>query len=268
LEYLESQILQCHYFTALEGVIGETFMRGERAGDQPDALGLITFCVLVMKNGFTAVGQSACAAKENYREDIAHRLARQKAVNEIWPLLGYELRTKLALVAAAPGPTNEDFRTYVGTKVIHAKPMTLGDYNTLRRWMLPKDEQPEVEGYMVEYADGGKPNHEDFVGYVSWSPKDVFEKAYVDLGASPNLPKVDTWITRLQDEWTELGAKVAKLHDYLDSDGYHLLPTIEKAQLRNQYEVMMQYWQIVNARLTRAETPVNEAAKTPTVEEG
>lgn len=68
--------------------------------------------------------------------------------------------------------------TYIGTKIINAKPMTLGEYNDLHGWKMLPSEYPAEEGYLVEYTDGGKPNHPDFKGYISWSPKDVFERAY------------------------------------------------------------------------------------------
>ena len=32
---------------------------------------------------------------------------------------------------------------------------------------------------MVEYANGGQANHPEYKGYISWSPKAVFEKAYM-----------------------------------------------------------------------------------------
>lgn len=67
---------------------------------------------------------------------------------------------------------------YIGVKLINAKPMTRADYNTLRSWQLPADENGADEGYLVEYLDGGKANHKDFDGYISWSPKDVFDRAY------------------------------------------------------------------------------------------
>lgn len=67
---------------------------------------------------------------------------------------------------------------FIGTKVVKAKPMTRQEYNDLRNWTLPEDENGADEGYLVEYVDGGKANHPDFNGYISWSPKDVFERAY------------------------------------------------------------------------------------------
>lgn len=62
------------------------------------ALGLLTFCVLVMRNGFTVVGKSACASPENFDAALGRKIAREDAINQCWPLLGYELRTKLAAV--------------------------------------------------------------------------------------------------------------------------------------------------------------------------
>lgn len=58
--------------------------------------------------------------------------------------------------------------------------MTLGAYNTLRGWDMPSDEDPEKEGYIVEYPLVGdeKPNVEGHEGYVSWSPKAPFEATY------------------------------------------------------------------------------------------
>jgi hypothetical protein len=95
MEDVLKTIKSVHYFTALEGLVGETYMRGERAGDQPESLGLLTFCVMTLQNGFTVVGQSACTDASNYNKNIGERIARDDAVKKIWPLLGYELRTKL-----------------------------------------------------------------------------------------------------------------------------------------------------------------------------
>ena len=69
-------------------------------------------------------------------------------------------------------------KKYIGTKVINAMPMNRQDYNDFRGWTLPEDENGEDEGYLVEYIDGGKANTSQYAGYVSWSPKEVFEHAY------------------------------------------------------------------------------------------
>ena len=71
---------------------------------------------------------------------------------------------------------------YEGTKRVHAKPMNRGEYNAYRGWEVPADENPADDGYLVEYLDGGKSNHPNHAGYISWSPKDVFERAYCEVG--------------------------------------------------------------------------------------
>jgi hypothetical protein len=69
-------------------------------------------------------------------------------------------------------------KRYIGTKLINAKPMTRQAYNDFRGWTLPSDENGADEGYIVEYVDGGKGNTDHYAGYVSWSPADVFDRAY------------------------------------------------------------------------------------------
>ena len=69
-------------------------------------------------------------------------------------------------------------KNYVGTKKLKAIPMNKEEYCQYRQWEVPLNENPKEEGYLVEYLDGGKPNDERHLGYISWSPKDVFEKTY------------------------------------------------------------------------------------------
>lgn len=67
---------------------------------------------------------------------------------------------------------------FIGTKLINATPMNRLAYNVLRGWALPKDEDGSNDGYLIEYLDGGQANHPEYDGYISWSPKTVFENAY------------------------------------------------------------------------------------------
>ena len=80
-------------------IAAEYFFTADKAtADSPQlpALALLTFCVLVLRNGFTVTGESACASPENFDADIGRKIARQNAVAKVWPLMGYELRSKLA----------------------------------------------------------------------------------------------------------------------------------------------------------------------------
>lgn len=96
---IEANIASEHYFTAADGVAGEASLRNRVlvVGDTqpPAALGLLTFCVLVLRNGFTVTGESACASPENFDAELGRKIARQNAVAKVWPLMGYELRSKL-----------------------------------------------------------------------------------------------------------------------------------------------------------------------------
>lgn len=89
---VEANIVSEHCFTAMDGVCGNQMQA--LPGYQP--LELLTFCVLVLKNGFTVTGESACASPENFDAALGRKIARQNAVQKIWPLMGYELRSKLA----------------------------------------------------------------------------------------------------------------------------------------------------------------------------
>ena len=71
-----------------------------------------------------------------------------------------------------------EMKLYKGTKQVYATPMTRGEYNTYRGWSLPQEEDPADLGYLIEYVDGGKPCDDRHTGYISWSPKDVFDRAY------------------------------------------------------------------------------------------
>lgn len=103
---IEANIKGEFYFTAQEGVVG--WFVTKKAGLQspeiaiqvakdsaPNALSLLTFCVLVLQNGFTVTGESACASPENFDAELGRKIARENAINKLWPLMGYELKQRL-----------------------------------------------------------------------------------------------------------------------------------------------------------------------------
>ena len=107
---IDANISSEHYFTASEGVIGafaasefashgNAFVTLQRGSASPEvlktSLNLLTFCVLVLNNGFTVTGESACASPENFDADVGRKIARQNAVQKIWPLLGFALKERL-----------------------------------------------------------------------------------------------------------------------------------------------------------------------------
>lgn len=91
---IEAHIASEHYFTASQALVGET--RGPEWQATPKELDLLTFCVLVLRNGFTVTGESACVSPENFDAEIGRKIAKDNAVQKIWPLMGYELRTQLS----------------------------------------------------------------------------------------------------------------------------------------------------------------------------
>jgi hypothetical protein len=57
---------------------------------------LLSICILVMKNGFTVIGKSAPASPENFNAELGRKFAYEDAVRQLWPLMGFALREKLA----------------------------------------------------------------------------------------------------------------------------------------------------------------------------
>lgn len=95
---IEANIASEHYFTAADGAFAaDDGPHSEVANRRniPDALNCLTFCVLVLKNGYTVTGESACASPENFDAEIGRRIARENAVQKIWPLLGFALKERL-----------------------------------------------------------------------------------------------------------------------------------------------------------------------------
>lgn len=89
---VEANIASEWYINAGDGVKPDDFQPPVPANHP---LRLLTFCVLVLKNGFTVTGESACASPENFDAEVGQKIARRNAVDKIWPLMGYELKTRL-----------------------------------------------------------------------------------------------------------------------------------------------------------------------------
>ena len=97
---IEAIIASEHYFTAGDGFAGAASLLLQE-GDEvpviapPEQLDLLTFCVLVLRNGFTVTGESACASPENFDAELGRKIARANAINKVWPLEGYLLKQLL-----------------------------------------------------------------------------------------------------------------------------------------------------------------------------
>lgn len=109
---IEANIASEHYFTAADGAgrLSTTSLDVGADGLLPQPLHLLTFCVLVLRNGFTVTGESACASPENFDAEIGRKIARQNAVAKMWPLMGYHLRSNLHAIESMIGkPDENDF---------------------------------------------------------------------------------------------------------------------------------------------------------------
>lgn len=167
-------------------------------------------------------------------------------------ILTQDQRDQILTPVAAPTGAITSYaglQTYIGLKVVHAAPMTRGDYNNLRGWDTPPNEQESDEGYLIQYADGGVPNHKDFNGYISWSPRDVFEGAY----STGVVIKKTTYVERMVIELEELSAKVDALNKFTEGSVFPTLDIPDREDLYEQLHAMVVYQRVLARRLQRAQ---------------
>lgn len=137
-------------------------------------------------------------------------------------------------------------KLYEGTKRLHAQPMTRGEYNAYRGWEIPADENPADDGYLVEYQDGGKANDPRHAGYISWSPKDVFERSYKEVPQSSLPPHQQ----RVLDEKQDLDLRIARLDEFMRRNPtFPTLDAAERDRLEIQLDLMRDYSGILGERI-------------------
>ena len=135
---------------------------------------------------------------------------------------------------------------YIGTKIVKAKPMKLGDYNNYRGWTIPEDEDPEREGYLVKYLDD----------YVSWSPKEIFEEAYVrtdnnKLAITAKGMNSKDFKDRFKAEFKQLVIRVQGLSNMLEkmkNGTLEFTPKCSYEILNRQLEYMKDYKGVLEER--------------------
>ena len=93
---IQDVIVSAHYFTAAQGADSTRPFGAAWPEQTYQSLGLLTLCVLVLRNGFTVTGESACADPAMFDADIRRDLARLDAERKVWSLLGYALRCELS----------------------------------------------------------------------------------------------------------------------------------------------------------------------------
>lgn len=124
-------------------------------------------------------------------------------------------------------------KKYIGTKEVSATPAWQIDGT-----VYPKD---DVVPRSMNRKDGYKVVYED--GYESWSPKDVFEKAY-----KPS----DTVLDRLKIERNELRERIEKLEDFIGQDfseAKEKVGSLQAALLVCQRSYMVDYLDVLQTRI-------------------
>lgn len=134
---------------------------------------------------------------------------------------------------------------YIGTKRVQARPMNRAEYSIYRGWILPIDEDGCDTGFLIEYMDGGKPNHPAHTGYVSWCPTEQFEKTYRQVSASTLPPHQQ----RVVEEHADLKEKVTRLQAFTDTPIFAGLPKAECNRLYRQLVWMEAYRDVLAERI-------------------
>lgn len=126
-------------------------------------------------------------------------------------------------------------KTYLGTKLVTAKSMTRPEAEfVLGRVIKPAKQNYSDEGYLVQYEDG----------YRSWSPKEVFEKAY---------KPADNFIDRMVIERDELQKRLVWLTSSLMTEGFHeKVGDKQYYWMQEQRNAMEIYVDVLNKRITHA----------------
>jgi hypothetical protein len=78
----------------------------------------VTVCLLTLQNGYGVVGTSAAASPANFDAEVGERVALDDAKRQIWPLLGYALRERLA-------PTPESAGSVTAVELARLRPRLL-----------------------------------------------------------------------------------------------------------------------------------------------
>lgn len=138
-------------------------------------------------------------------------------------------------------------KKYVGTKELEAREMNLGDYNKYRGWTIPENENPEKEGYLVEYKEG----------YESWSPKETFEESYRLCNNMTTLPETAILMSsadykeRFKAEYMQLVIRYRGLKEMLekwDKGELTFSPTCPRSTYNMQITAMADYIAVIEAR--------------------
>ena len=113
-----------------------------------------------------------------------------------------------------------EMKTYIGTKIIEAAPaIRMGGKVYDANELIPRSMELVEEGYKVRYQDG----------YESFSPKDVFERFYLELTVNPELRTKKPSISQKMVDDFIVAKEVSTLGDKV---------TVVRVTLRNGFELV------------------------------
>lgn len=140
---------------------------------------------------------------------------------------------------------------YIGCKIIEAEPMY--NYDAIEKGYHrlnadeKKEDQPNVYGYHVKYADG----------YESWSPANIFEVAYRPID-SLNVTAIDMmsrdYKTRFIAEYRQVKERYNRLKamcikwDTIGVEGLGFVPTCPRELYEVQLKAMSDYISALEGR--------------------
>lgn len=140
-------------------------------------------------------------------------------------------------------------KSFTGTKTVKACPMTLGEAEKVlnRHIDISSVENRDLTpGYLVLYGEDGD-------NYRSWSPKEVFERAY---------RQSETYLDRMLIETEEVSSRYLKGREFTFSQQFRKLPEQERLLLCNQLDTMEKYLYILTKRIAKAEISEEKARET------
>ena len=91
-EAIEAKIKSVYYFNGADAVKSAFVDPSALPADDLANLGLVTYCVIILENGFKVEGVSACVDPANYDEEKGKAYAYENAFEKIWEVEGYLLR--------------------------------------------------------------------------------------------------------------------------------------------------------------------------------
>lgn len=123
-------------------------------------------------------------------------------------------------------------------KEVDAMPMTRGEYNQVRGWEIPENENQNDTGMLVVYNKGTVDE------YVSWSPWQIFADGYAKVPES--------WLDRVIEEKRELDEKIKKLGAFIDHKDFVNIDDDHAILIQEQFKLMVKYSLALEKRIELA----------------